>query len=654
MRDEWFIRGAVPMTKSEVRAITVEKLELHKGAVLYDIGAGTGSVSIEAASGMEDGTVYAVEKNPEAIGLLHKNREKFGAHRVRIVEGEAPEALKGLETPTHAFLGGTSGKLTGILDLLMEKNSQIRVVVNAVTVETVSAVLQWTRGRGIEADMVQVQISRAKAAGRVHMMMGQNPVWIMAFGGPGEEPGSRDKVPAAGHIPRLLLAASKSGSGKTMMTCGILAALQRRGLKCRSFKCGPDYIDPLFHRSVLGIEGGNLDTYFLPAGRVREEFVSLSEGADISVVEGVMGYYDGVGGDSIKASSYDVARAINAPTVLILDCRGASLSLAAEAKGFLEYRKDSGIRGVILNRISPVMAERLKPKFEELGIRVYGYLPECEAAAVASRHLGLMLPEELTAFKEQLEALAAEIEKTVDMEGLIALAGEAEELGKSQGAESLSDAAALSEPVRIGIARNEAFRFYYQENIALLKHLGASLVEFDPIRDQTLPEGVKGLILGGGYPELYAEALSANRSMREAIKKAVMEGMPMLAECGGFLYLHDELETKEGTVYPMAGVISGRAYPVGKLSRFGYIELASDGGTPLLPGQETIRGHEFHYWESTNCGRTLLAVKPGGGKSWECVHGKDGFLAGFPHLYYPSNPAFLKRWLNLCRKGQKS
>lgn len=475
-----------------------------------------------------------------------------------------------------------------------------------------------------------------------------------------------EKAPS-GHFPRLLLAAPKSGSGKTMMTCGILAALKRRGLACRSFKCGPDYIDPLFHKSVLGIEGGNLDTYFLPACRVREQFAALAAGADISVVEGVMGYYDGVGGDSVWASSYDVACAVDAPVVLILDCRGASLSLTAEVKGFLEYREDSCIRGVILNRISPVMAERLRPKFEELGIAVYGYLPECRAAAVASRHLGLVLPEEQEALGEKMEALAREIEKTVDIDGLIALAEEAKDLragaqkqdiseknGAEEGKSGARETAASHEPVRIGIARDEAFCFYYQENLKLLKRLGAQLVEFDPIRDEALPEGVRGLIFGGGYPELYAKELSANRFLRKAVRAAAADGMPMLAECGGFLYLHDELETKEGEVYPMAGVIEGRAYPVGKLARFGYIELISAGGTPLLPETESIRGHEFHYWESTNCGRTLLAVKPGGSRSWECNHGTEGFLAGFPHLYYPSNPAVLERWLNLCRKGQKS
>ena len=183
MRDEWFIRGEVPMTKSEVRAVSVEKLELSPDSVLYDIGAGTGSVSVEAAAFMPEGTVYAVEKKREAVELLEKNRKKFQAEQIRIIEGAAPEALEGLEAPTHAFLGGTSGKMPDILSLLLAKNPEVRVVVNAITLESVSKVMEWTAARGIEADIVLVSVSRAKAAGRVHMMMAQNPVYVISFGG---------------------------------------------------------------------------------------------------------------------------------------------------------------------------------------------------------------------------------------------------------------------------------------------------------------------------------------------------------------------------------------------------------------------------------------------------------------------------------------
>lgn len=675
MRDEWFIRGDVPMTKSEVRAVSVAKLELSADSVLYDIGAGTGSVSVEAAASLPEGMVYAVEKKQEAVELLKKNREKFQAGQIRIIEGAAPEALEGLEPPTHVFLGGTSGKMENILSLLLEKNPEVRVVVNAITLESVSKVMEWTAARGIEADIVLVSVSRAKAAGRVHMMMAQNPVYIISFGGIQSrlwngavkaEIEANDPV-----FPRLMLAAPKSGSGKTMLTCGLLAAWQKREIKCRAFKCGPDYIDPMFHKYVLGISGGNLDTFFLAEEAVRNQFRDLAAGAELSVVEGVMGYYDGVGGNDTWASSYEIARTLGAPAVLVLDCRGASLSLAAEIKGFLEYKKDSRIRGVILNRISGVMAERLVPEIEKMGISVYGYLPECDAARVASRHLGLVIPGEREALRESLDTLADEIEKTVDVDGLFRLAcgaGELKDAGcRTSGSAGRRNAGgmedgkgkdmdqpfACKERIRIGIARDEAFCFYYQENLKLFESLGADFVEFDPMRDAHLPKGIAGLMFGGGYPELYAEVLSANHSLLREIKEAAACGMPILAECGGFLYLHEELETKEGEAFSMAGVIAGRAYPTGKLSRFGYIEIVPYGNTPLLKEGETIRGHEFHYWDSTACGNDMKAVKPGGKRSWDCIHADGGFLAGFPHLYYPSNPSAAERWLELCRKGMK-
>ena len=673
MRDEWFIRGEVPMTKSEVRAVSVEKLELSADSVLYDIGAGTGSVSVEAAAFLPEGTVYAIEKKREAVELLKKNREKFRAERIRIIEGAAPEALEGLEAPTHAFLGGTSGKMADILSLLLEKNPEVRVVVNAITLESVSKVLEWTAGRGIEADIVLVSVSRAKAAGRVHMMMAQNPVYVISFGGRPAQlwnaPGRAERETKNTEYPRLMLAAPKSGSGKTMVTCGLLAAWQKRKLNCRAFKCGPDYIDPMFHKYVLGIDGGNLDTFILSEEAVRNQFKELAAGEDLSVLQFIKKNYDGVGGNDTWASSYDTARTIDTPVVLILDGRGASLSLAAEIKGFLEYKKDSRIQGVILNRVSRVMAERLVPEIEKMGIAVYGCLPECDAAKVTSRHLGLVIPEESKALRESLGRLACEIEKNVDVEGLFRLACGAGTLqddgyrasggtghepdGKTadRKPEKHDRVPAGPDRVRIGIARDEAFCFYYQENLKLFESLGAEFAEFDPMRDEHLPPGIAGLMFGGGYPELYAGELSANRPILQEIRNAAAGGMPILAECGGFLYLHEELETKEGEVFPMAGVISGRAYPTGKLSRFGYIELVPYGDTPLLKEGERIRGHEFHYWDSTACGTDMKAVKPGGKRSWDCIHANGGFLAGFPHLYYPSNPSAAERWLELCRKG---
>ena len=480
--------------------------------------------------------------------------------------------------------------------------------------------------------------------------------------------------------PRLMLAAPKSGSGKTMMTCGLLTAFLNREISCRSFKCGPDYIDPMFHKYVLNIDGGNLDTFFLEKERVRAQFMAQAKGAGLSVIEGVMGYYDGVGGDSTWASSYEVACTVDAPVVLVLDCKGASLSLAAMAKGFLEYRENSHIRGVILNRTSELMAERLKPAMEELGLKVYGYLPDCEEGRLDSRHLGLVLPGEQKDLKEQLDKLAGKLEETIDMDGLLRLAQSAGPLPESEentaipprfgesaalSPESLEESAFLSnsgkdaaaplyhsaveKEVLIGLAQDEAFCFYYQENLRLLEEMGAKLIPFSPIHDKKLPEGIQGILFGGGYPELYPEELSQNKSMMQNIREASERFLPILAECGGFMYLHEELEIRDNKIYPMAGIIPGKAFPTSRLLRFGYIEAFPLEDGLFLKKGESIRGHEFHYWDSTNNGSRMEARKPGGNRSWNCVHAQGNLLAGFPHFYYPSNPVFARRFLEACR-----
>lgn len=475
--------------------------------------------------------------------------------------------------------------------------------------------------------------------------------------------------------PRMMLAAPKSGSGKTMMACGLLTAFLNRKISCRSFKCGPDYIDPMFHRYVLNIDGGNLDTFFLEKERVRAQFTAQAKGAGLSVIEGVMGYYDGVGGDSTWASSYEVACTVDAPVVLVLDCKGASLSLAALAKGFLEYRENSHIRGVILNRTSEPMAKRLKPAMEELGLRVYGYLPECEEGRLDSRHLGLVLPGEQRDLKEQLDRLAGKLEETIDMDGLLRLGQSAAPLsippqfGEGAGllleamkeamvlpkygedAASPSHHSAVEKEVLIGLAQDEAFCFYYQENLKLLEEMGAKLIPFSPVHDKKLPDGIQGILFGGGYPELYSEKLSQNKSMIGDIRRVSARSLPILAECGGFMYLHEVLETRDGKIYPMAGIIPGKAFPTSHLSRFGYIEVFPSEDGPFLKKGESIRGHEFHYWDSTNNGSRMEARKPGGKKHWNCVHAQGNLLAGFPHFYYPSNPVFAKRFLEACRNS---
>ena len=469
---------------------------------------------------------------------------------------------------------------------------------------------------------------------------------------------------SVGVFPRIMLAAPKSGSGKTLLTCGLLEVLRRRGLNPIACKCGPDYIDPMFHRYVLGIPGRNLDSFFLPAEGVREVLVDVvrEEQAGIAVLEGVMGYYDGLGGTETSASSWEIAEITDTPAILVLDCKGASLSAAAMASGFLHFREKSHIAGVILNRVSSMYYERLAAAVEEASrLPVLGYLPESEEYHMESRHLGLFLPGEIDRLRERIGRLADQMEKSIAVERVLEVAGmlplriENKEKEKAENesmeAESIAKFPACQEQkvtsrVRIGVARDEAFCFYYQENFRLLEQMGAELVYFSPLRDKKIPDRVDGLLFGGGYPENYARELAKNAAMRESIRRSIAAGMPFLAECGGFLYSHRTLEGSDGKHWEMAGVYPFDAYRTNRLRRFGYVRLLTSSG-------QEIHGHEFHYWESEDPGTDWEAVKPTGNRSWRCIHEKGGQIGGFPHLYYASCPDFLRKWLDVCAKGSQ-
>lgn len=449
-------------------------------------------------------------------------------------------------------------------------------------------------------------------------------------------------------IPRILLTAPASGSGKTLITCGILQALVNRGLKVASFKCGPDYIDPMFHGRVIGTKSRNLDTFFTDADTTRYLFGKNASGCDVAVAEGVMGYYDGLGGVRTEGSTYEVACTLNMPAVLIVGCKGASLSVLAMIKGFLEYRKDSHIKAVILNQISPMIYGQLKPLIEqELGIRVLGYVPKVTELALESRHLGLVLPGEIEALKDKLNRLAEVLEGSVDLDGFLEIAEESPELPvKKLTFPAIKDHAAI----RIGVAQDDAFCFTYLDNLELLEAMGAELVPFSPLQDKELPEHLSGIILSGGYPELHAKELSENLSMRESIRNAAENGMPCIAECGGFLYLHRELEGSDGAYYPMAGVLDARAFRTSRLGRFGYITLEAQEDQLLGTKGTSVRGHEFHYWDSEQCGESFHAKKPVGKREWDCVCGSATIYAGFPHLFYYSNLRVPYEFLKKCKE----
>ena len=456
-------------------------------------------------------------------------------------------------------------------------------------------------------------------------------------------------------VPRFMVAAPGSGSGKTLITCGLLELLKRKGLKPVACKCGPDYIDPMFHRYVQGVPGRNLDSFFLSPVGVRDMLLRAisCEAAKIAVLEGVMGYYDGLGGTSLSASSWEIASITKTPVLLVLDCKGMSLSAAAAAAGFLHFQKESWIGGLFLNRVSPMYFERLAAAVTEAtGLPVLGYLPESEEYHLESRHLGLLLPEEIASLRSKVEGLANILEKTVDLSGLLTLASGAGEFPESERqkpeiekTEKKGKKKLAGQEVSIGVARDTAFCFYYQENLELLERMGARLVFFSPLRDQRLPEGISGLLFGGGYPENFGEELAANETMRESVLSAARQGMPFLAECGGFLYLHRFLEGNDGKSYPMAGLYPFDAFRTDRLRRFGYVRL-------LTPDGMELHGHEFHYWESQDPGENWTARKPTGDRTWPCMHASEGQLGGFPHLYYESCPEFIMEWLSRCREWQ--
>lgn len=479
-------------------------------------------------------------------------------------------------------------------------------------------------------------------------------------------------------IPGIVIAASASGSGKTAVTMAMMKAFQNAGKKVRACKCGPDYIDPMFHRKVLGIDSENLDLYFCDRERLRERFCHHAEGADLVVTEGVMGYYDGISLISDQASTYDVARTLGLPVILVVPARGMASTILAVLKGMIEYRDDSNIQGIILNRISPMLYPKMKKMIEEglmeMGhpVQVAGFVPEEEAFHLDSRHLGLMLPEEIGNLGDQIDRAAEILAETLDMELILKIAGEAGESlsGYSDKRNEKVDKNCFftvrdkdqewnpdkikrkenrQKKIRIGVAHDRAFCFYYKDNMELLKELGCELVPFSPLEDTGLPEGLDGLLFGGGYPELCAKELAENESMRKSVHERIGKGIPCIAECGGFLYLTEELEGEDGTSYPMAGVLSGKGIKKGRLTRFGYIELTAQKDGAYLKKGEKIRAHEFHYWDSTENGEDTLAVKPDGVRKWQAVHMKENLFAGFPHLYFYSNPKVAERFVAACR-----
>ncbi|MDR2494345.1 MAG: cobyrinate a,c-diamide synthase [Spirochaetaceae bacterium] len=443
-------------------------------------------------------------------------------------------------------------------------------------------------------------------------------------------------------IPRVCVAAGASGAGKTAFTCALLRALTNAGKRPASFKAGPDYIDPMFHEKALGIPGANLDLYLMDEKTAALLLREHGEGRDIAVLEGVMGFYDGIGAVSPAGSTWDLARATNTPVVLVEDCRGMSLSIVPRIKGLSEFRVPSGIGAVVLNRASGKLYPRLKQAVEdETGIPVAGYLPYLPECRIESRHLGLVTAFELADIGEKIDRLAASLAAHVDMALITALAESAPLLDAAPPLPHTGRFAG----VKVAVARDRAFCFYYKDNLALLEKLGAELAYFSPLSHTALPEGTQGLYLGGGYPELYAGELAGNRRLLAAVREALDSGLPCIAECGGFMYLHSTLVDANGKSHALVGFLPGSCAPQKGLVRFGYAAYTAQRDTVLCAKGETLRGHEFHYWESDAPGDAFVSQKPFTPETGQCAVAGETLYAGFPHFHFYTNPAMASRFL---------
>ena len=452
-------------------------------------------------------------------------------------------------------------------------------------------------------------------------------------------------------MPRVCVAASGSGSGKTLISCALLYLLKERGLDPAAFKCGPDYIDPMFHKEILGRDSRNLDTFFSDEKEIRR--LIGSHGGKSAVIEGVMGIYDGADLRSCKGSSYETALISSTPVLLAVDASGKGRTLIAEIKGILREDEARIIKGILLNRISPGFFSSLKGVLEEeleaAGFRtaVLGCMPEDDELKLSSRHLGLIRPEETDGIYGRIAKAAAILEQNADVGQICRIMEAAPDLEIS----AVKAAAIKTEKALVlAVARDSAFCFYYKENLELFEKKGIRIEYFSPLEDREIPEDASGLLLGGGYPELYLKELSGNASMLRSVKRALEKGIPSLAECGGFMYLHNSICDQEGKSFQMVGAVPGECRYTGHLVRFGYMQLESTSLEDELSRSFVgMKGHEFHYYDSTFNGCAFTAAKPSGKRRWEAVVRQKQGLWGFPHFYYGSDPEAIDCFIESMR-----
>ena len=453
--------------------------------------------------------------------------------------------------------------------------------------------------------------------------------------------------------PTVVVAGVRSGVGKTTIATGIMGALSRRGYAVQPFKAGPDYIDPSYHQVACGVPSRNLDTWLLPHPTVLELYAKAAARRQISVVEGVMGLFDGHSSLDEEGSTAQLAKLIGSPVILVADAAKVARSVAAEVLGYQYFDPDLNVAGVILNGIgSPAHLEFCKPQIEATtGLPVLGYLPRRAEFEQPERHLGLIPTVEGTVARQWYETLIAQVEETIDVGCIAELARTCAPSSPSADAPQVYPPEPQPRQAVIAVAQDKAFNFYYQDSLDLLEAWGAEIVPFSPMEDETLPQGAGGVYLGGGFPELFAAELSVNGPMLDSIRKAAAQGVPIYGECGGLMYLGRSLTGFDEVAYPMAGLVPAvSAMSQSRLS-LGYREVEARGDGPLLSAGQRVRGHEFHWStleQPPQDGESVYRVVNQGGRP-------DGFRAGsvwatYVHVHLGSAPGLAPRFVETCAR----
>ncbi|MFE4428625.1 cobyrinate a,c-diamide synthase [Peribacillus butanolivorans] len=448
---------------------------------------------------------------------------------------------------------------------------------------------------------------------------------------------------------RLVIAGTGSGVGKTTLTIGIMAALQKKGYTVQGFKCGPDYIDPTYHTAVTRRTSRNLDSWMFEHDIVREILNKASVGADISIIEGVMGFFDGKNPLSNTGSTAEISMITESPVLLIVNCASMARSAAAIVKGFQAFSTGPNIIGVIANQVgSEGHYKIVKAAIEqECDVPVMGYMKRELDIDIPSRHLGLIPAIERGELEPFFDKLAHLVMETIDIEQLYLLAKTSTISSGNSGIFQSSS----KKDVCIAVAKDAAFNFYYQENLELLEAKGANIKYFSPLKGDEVPLDADGLYLGGGFPEEFADELSRNEIAIKSIRNAIEKGLPTLAECGGFMFLSKSIETTSGEKYPMAGLIPGRIKMQKKLAALGYREITGTESNFLIKDCEQAKGHEFHYstFESDDVLPHAYEAKGRfGSKKEGCI--KGNLVAGYTHFHFASNPKLVENWINACLK----